>query len=76
MKSVTDFVKNTGGVKMVFVYGGNDYWTACGIQQGEYDSQNVKYHLITRGTHTDNLEDFEVKSEADAVWADVQNFMK
>lgn len=76
MKSVTDFVKNTSGVKMVFVYGGNDYWTACGIQQGEYDSQNVKYHLITRGTHTDNLEDFEVKSEADAVWADVQNFMK
>lgn len=76
MKGVVDFVKNTGGAKMVFVYGGNDHWTASGIQDGEFDVQNVRRHLITRGTHTDNLDSFEIRSEAEAVWSDIMSFLQ
>lgn len=75
MKGVVDFVKNTGGAKMVFVYGGNDYWTGAGVVKTECDAQNVKHHVITRGTHTDNIYEFELQSEADAVWADIQAFL-
>lgn len=75
MHNVVKFINNTGGTKMVMVYGANDYWTGAGVKKEECDPQNVKYHLITRGTHTDNLDEFEIESEADAVWNDIQAFL-
>ncbi len=76
MHNVVEFIKNTGGTKMVMVYGANDYWTGAGVKKEECDPQNVKYHLITRGTHTDNLDEFEIESEADAVWNDIMSFLQ